>query len=148
MTYEERMENIFNEIKANFVSAIATVSKKGEPSVRVVSFIRIGENLFFQTDKTMGKAIDIENNHLVAICIEGVQIKGKCYEVGTVSDNPDFEDEYRNAFPSAYKKYSHLENERVYKVSPEIIICWSYIDNKPCYEIFDVKRHTYIVQEY
>lgn len=148
MTYEEKIEEIIGKIGGSFIAPIATVSKEGKASVRMISFIRIEREFYFQTDMTMGKATDIANNPSVAVCVNEMQIKGTCYEMGTVSDNQVFENEYRNAFPSAYKKYSHLSNERVYRVQPSAIICWSYIDDKPCYEIIDIENERYELKPY
>ncbi len=146
--YERKIVELYQKLGSSFVGSLATIDANSNPAVRTVSMLLIDGCIYFQTDSMMDKAREIQANNNVAVCIDGVQIKGYCKECGKVSEESVFEDRYKEIFPSAYEKYSHLENERVYKISPVWIKCWSYLDNQACYEIYDLTEKKYIVEYY
>lgn len=146
--YEDKIKKLFEKIGENVLLPLATNDGEGNVSVRTVSAIIINQKIYFQTDVKMKKAKDIASNHCVAVCIEGIQMQGECVEIGRVSDNPFFEELYMHYYPGAYEKYSNLEDERVFEITPKYIKCWSYIENKPVYEIYDVDKCLYEIKPY
>lgn len=148
MEFQEKLNELYKKMGESFVGSLATIDNDSNPAVRVVSMLIIDGCIYFQTDLMMDKAKEIQKNNAVAVCVDGVGIKGVCEECGLVDDNPEFKEKYRTYFLNAYNKYSHLVDERVYRITPVKIKCWSYIDNQACYEIYDLKNGIYRVENY
>ena len=145
----------FNQQYANFWEKFG-VSKKMVLSTsfndivtsRMMSIVCIDEKLYFQTDKNFRKYRQIKANSNVALCIDNIQIEGKCEEIGKPIDNKEFINLYKICFESSFNKYSNLENERLFMVIPTFIKRWVYIENIPYMEIFDLKNNKYELKKY
>lgn len=116
---------------------------------RTISIVACEEKLYFQTDKTFRKCDQLEENPHVALCIDNIQIEGECSSIGRPSEHPDFCKAYERCFPSSYRRYSYLQNERLFCVIPTFIERWIYIDGVPYIEKFEItqKKHTLILYE-
>lgn len=110
-----------------------------------MSFIIINKKLYFQTDKAFLKYEQIMCNNKVAVCYNNIQIEGLCKEFGHPLNpqNNVFIKKYKQFFKSSYEKYSHIESETIFEISPTFITLWRYEDDKPFREYFDVTKKTY-----
>ncbi len=115
---------------------------------RTMSIIQSHGKLYFQTDAALRKYHQLKNNPHVALCIDNIQIEGICMEIGSPAENADFCDAYKACFPSAFRRYTMLENERLFVVTPTFIESWVYIDSIPYIQILDIKNRKYISKQY
>lgn len=117
-------------------------------SSRMMSVIQINGKLYFQTDKTFRKYRQIAQNPNVSLCIDNIQIEGRCKEIGRPLENNEFLQKFQRCFPDSYKRYSLLENEVLFEMTPTYIERWVYIDSVPFIEIYDVSNEEYRLDEY
>ena len=117
-------------------------------SSRMMSVIQINGKLYFQTDKTFRKYRQIVQNPNVSLCIDNIQIEGCCKEIGQPLENNEFLQKFQRCFPDSYKRYSLLENEVLFEMTPTYIERWVYIDSVPFIEIYDVSNEEYRLDEY
>lgn len=117
-------------------------------SSRMMSVIQINGKLYFQTDKTFRKYRQIVQNPNVSLCIDNIQIEGRCKEIGRPLENNEFLQKFQRCFPDSYKRYSLLENEVLFEMTPTYIERWVYIDSVPFIEIYDVSNEEYRLDEY
>lgn len=117
-------------------------------SSRMMSVIQINGKLYFQTDKTFRKYRQIAQNPNVSLCIDNIQIEGCCKEIGRPLENNEFLQKFQRCFPDSYKRYSLLENEVLFEMTPTYIERWVYIDSVPFIEIYDVSNEEYRLDEY
>ena len=117
-------------------------------SSRMMSVIQINGKLYFQTDKTFRKYRQIVQNPNVSLCIDNIQIEGRCKEIGRPLENNEFLQKFQRCFPDSYKRYSLLEKEVLFEVTPTYIERWVYIDSVPFIEIYDVSNEEYRLDEY
>lgn len=115
---------------------------------RTMSIIILEERFYFQTDKMSRKYSQLKGNCNAALCIENIQIQGLCRELGHPNDNIEFRDAYKKYFPSAYNRYTSLENERLFQISPTFIERWHYMDGVPFIEKFDIANRKYVLEQY
>ena len=117
-------------------------------SSRMMSVIQINGKLYFQTDKTFRKYRQIVQNPNVSLCIDNIQIEGRCNEIGRPLENNEFLQKFQRCFPDSYKRYSLLENEVLFEMTPTYIERWVYIDSVPFIENYDVSNEEYRLDEY
>lgn len=117
-------------------------------SSRMMSVIQINGKLYFQTDKTFRKYRQIVQNPNVSLCIDNIQIEGRCKEIGRPLENNEFLQKFQRCFPDSYKRYSLLENEVLFEMTPTYIERWVYLDSVPFIEIYDVSNEEYRLDEY
>ena len=113
-----------------------------------MSVIQINRKLYFQTDKTFRKYRQIAQNPNLSLCIDNIQIEGRCKEIGRPLENNEFLQKFQRCFPDSYKRYSLLENEVLFEMTPTYIERWVYIDSVPFIEIYDVSNEEYRLDEY
>lgn len=117
-------------------------------SSRMMSVIQINGKLYFQTDKTFRKYRQIVQNPNVSLCIDNIQIEGRCKEIGRPLENNEFLQKFQRCFPDSYKRYSLLENEVLFEMTPTYIERWVYIGSVPFIEIYDISNKEYRLDEY
>ena len=127
---------------------VLSTSENDKVSSRMMSVIQIDGKLYFQTDRTMKKYHQIRKNNNVALCIDNIQMEGKCIEAGHPLDNAAFCDIFRECFQGAYDAYSALSNERLFIVQPCYIERWIYQDGVPYVETFDMNTQQYSFDRY
>lgn len=115
---------------------------------RMMSVVAMEGKLFFQTDITFRKYRQLKGNSNVALCIDNIQIEGKCEEIGHPLDNVEFCDTYKAYFPDSYSNYTALKNERLFVVTPTFIEKWLYIEGAPCIESYDIENKKYMLEKY
>lgn len=149
MNYQEELKNFFDELGIAKKMVLAT-SSNDVVAARTVSVLAFDEKFYFQTDMTMTKAKDIMNNSNVALATSNIQIRGICSNVGHPFDeqNKKFLNYFKKYYSSAYTKYSHLKNERVYEITPIMVKLWIYEDESPCIAILDCEKQKYDLIKY
>ncbi len=115
---------------------------------RTMSIVRLNEKFYFQTDKTFRKYNQLKGNLNVALCIDNIQIEGRCEEVGIPLGNVEFSNAYKKYFSNSYIRYTSLKNERLFEVTPTFIERWLYIEGVPYIETFDVANQRYRLTQY
>ncbi|MGN0521553.1 MAG: pyridoxamine 5'-phosphate oxidase family protein [Eubacterium sp.] len=142
--------NNFNQKLNDFYDAFGTgkamvlsTASNNKVSSRMMSVILIDGIFYFQTDRRFRKFNQIIDNPNVSLCIDNIQIEGKCTQIGTPSDKRDFIEQYKNTFPGAYKMYSISNNEVLFSIEPLYIQKWIYENDIPFIEIFDIKLKKY-----
>lgn len=147
--FHAEMQKLFEELGDHAVGALATCFDS-KPYVRSVSCVFQNEKIYFQSDRTMQKAIHINENPFVSVCFQHIQIQGICTELESPLHprNGYFLQLFKEHFPRAAQRYSHLDNERVYQIVPTKIETWRYINGIPYQEMFDVDAKLYISKQY
>lgn len=148
-SFHAEMQKLFEELGDHAVGALATCFDS-KPYVRSVSCVFQNEKIYFQSDRTMQKAIHINENPFVSVCFQHIQIQGICTELESPlhPGNGYFLQLFKEHFPRAAQRYSHLDNERVYQIIPTKIETWRYINGIPYQEMFDVDAKLYISKQY
>mgnify|MGYP005768225687 CR=1 FL=1 len=147
MRFEECYARFWDELGASRVMVLST-SLNDIVTSRTMSVVMLEGRLFFQTDRTFRKYEQIKKNPHVALCADNIQIEGECEEVGRPLDDPAFCLAYERYFPSSFRSYSMLENERLFAVTPSLVERWRYVDDIPYMERFDVETRNYIWKKY
>ena len=110
-------------------------------TARMMSVVVLEKKLYFQTDITFRKYQQIRSNPHVALCADNIQIEGYCQEEGIPACHAAFSSAFQAHFPGSYQRYSALQHERVFSVTPTFIERWLYIDGKPHIEPLPSKAH-------
>lgn len=145
--FEEKFLKFVNEFGKAKTMVLAT-SYKDNVTARMVSVVFIKNKFYFQTDKNFRKYKQIIKNPNVSLCIDNIQIDGLCQEIGRPSEHQKFSAAYKTHFSGSYQKYTHLEIERLFEISPKYIKRWHYIDGVPFIESFDFETKNYNMEEY
>lgn len=148
-TYKEGKKVLFGAL-GNSAKMVLATSVNDEVSARTMSIVICGEKFFFQTDAGMDKVKEIEQNPNVALCSKGYQIKGRCKSLGhpLLEENKWFIDLFREFYPNAYEKYSHLSNECVYEITPVKAKIWKSLDQEVWIEYLDFEEETVELKQY
>jgi uncharacterized pyridoxamine 5'-phosphate oxidase family protein len=145
--FDKKLKILFDRLGSSTKMVLAT-SLDDRVSARTMSFLIEKGRFYFQTDKTFRKYDQISRNGNVALCVDNVQVEGICMEIGSPADHADFCQKFEKAFPSSFKSYSKLKNERLFEVIPEFIQRWIYEDGMPNIERFDLQTGTYQKEAY
>lgn len=147
--FRAMMNELFKTFGSSRLISLATCNGE-HVNARTVSSIIANQKFYFQTSNQMNKAREIAANEQVAICFDNAQIQGKCREIGHPlnKENEWFIKLYKEAFPNAFKKYSHLKSERIYEITPRMIALWKYSDGEAYKDQYDVVTGKYIKIHY
>ena len=147
--FYSKKQQLFEELREYAVGALATCFD-GKPYVRSVSCIFQDEKIYFQSDRTMQKAVHIKVNPFVSVCFRHIQIQGICRELERLVHpcNKSFLQRFTAHYPHAAQEYSSMDNERVYQITPTRIETWRYIDGMPYQETFDIDARLYVLKQY
>ena len=127
---------------------VLSTSENSRVSSRMMSVIHINGEFYFQTDITMKKYHQITANNNVALCIDNIQIEGKCLELGHPLDYAQFCAAFQECFKGSYDAFTALENERLFVVIPHYIERWIYKEGVPYNEFFDIEKQEYSCRQY
>lgn len=127
---------------------VLSTTENNRVSSRMISVVQIDGEFYFQTDITMKKYHQISANNNVALCIDNIQIEGKCTEIGHPLNNTAFCDVFQECFKGSYDAYSALSNERLFVVKPLYIERWVYAESIPYIETFDINTQQYSFNKY
>lgn len=147
--FHTEMQQLFEELGDHAIGSLATCFDS-RPYVRSVSCIFQNGKIYFQSDRTMQKAIHINANPFVSICFQHIQVQGICTELESPLHpcNEPFLQLFTEHFPRAAQRYSHMDDERVYQITPTRIETWRYIDGMPYQETFDIAAKLYFSKQY
>ena len=147
--YNKALNRLFERIGESSKMVLAT-SVDQIVSARTVSVLVFNGNFYFQTDRFMEKAKEIVANPNVALCFNEVEIKGLCHDIGNPNRNENkfFIERYKECFPSAYAKYTHLSNETIFEVKPILAKIWRYVDGYQRIEYIDFLKKDYRYEHY
>lgn len=145
--FDEKYAKLFKALGES-KSMVLSTSLNDHVTSRTMSILMIEQQLYFQTDKLSKKYEQLHKNPHVSLCMDHIQIEGKCAEIGAPTEHPVFCELYKQHFPFAFDLYSHLPNERLFCVTPLYIKTWIYIDGHPFEELFSVAEKKYVLREY
>ena len=147
--FSKTVQQLFAHLGDHQVMCLAT-SANGRVTARSMSFIITGGKCYFQTNIHMPKYRQIAVNHNVAVCWQNVQIEGVCRELGSPSlaQNSFFTALFRKYYPSPYEKYSGMDGETVFEVTPVRISVWDYENGNPYQEFWNFEKQTYRKEYY
>ena len=145
--FDKRRHELFIEIGDHRKMVLSTASVTRVTS-RMMSIICIDGQFLFQTDQRSRKSIQLRVNPQASLCFDNLQIEGICREIGHPDNHPAFCALYEKYFPSAYRRYTHLEDERLFVLEPEYIKKWVYVDGEPFEEIWDFAKNNYELLKY
>jgi len=100
-------------------------------TIRPMSHIRRGCELYFQTGENSLKMQQIADNPNVAIACGAFEIEGEAVPQGRPLDDPWFAEAYRAKHPGPFARYSALPDEIIVKVTIRRVRQWQYIDGNP-----------------
>lgn len=136
--FSVKTNELFGKLSESKIMVLATCCDS-RVTARSMSFIILNNKLYFQTDKSFLKYSQIAKNPCVAVCCDNIQIEGVCKEIShpLLPENNFFAEKYKKYFSGSFEKYSHLENEVLFEVSPTLITVWDYENSRPYREFFD-----------
>ena len=140
--YKNKLKEIYDQIGDHAKIVLAT-SSNNRVSARKMSFIIIDGKFYFQTDITFRKYNDIKENPNVALCIDNIQIEGKCKELEHPLKHQEFSAKFKEYYRSSYDAYTSLDSERLFVIEPCFIQRWNYVNNKPVIEQLDFDNEYY-----
>jgi general stress protein 26 len=125
--FNEGMTYVWEKVESKKIGALAT-SADNRVTVRAISFIHLGDHLYFQTDSRSLKAEQLRKNRNVGVCLVNVQIEGEAEIMGHASlpVNREFVNKYKIEHPGSYKLYTNGESQIVVRIHPSLIIIWKY----------------------
>lgn len=147
MDFKEAYVQFLREFGAGRPMVVST-SLHDRVTSRMLSVVLMDGKFYFQTDKTFRKYHQIKGNPNIALCIDNIQVEGRCEETGTPMENAAFCEVYRACFRSSFERYSPLENERVFAVTPTFIERWHYINGVPYIETFELENEIHTLTPY
>lgn len=147
MLVQKKFESFLVEFTRGKTMVLSS-SLNDKVSSRMMSIVCIDGVFYFQTDKTFRKYNQLIQNPQVALCTENIQIEGICTEIGHPLEDCIFCNIYKECFGNSFIKYSSLNNERLFAVTPTYVERWLYIEAVPFIEIFDVEKQEYSLYEY
>lgn len=145
--FNEKYSELINQFGTSKKMVLST-AENNMVSSRMMSVIQIDGRFYFQTDRTFRKYRQLSLNPNVSLCIENIQIEGRCKEIGRPLENNEFLEKFQKCFPDSYKRYSLLENEVLFEITPTYIKRWIYMDSVPFIEIYDILNRKYLADEY
>jgi len=124
---------IVQALEREMTLTLAT-SAENKVSIRPMSHINDGLDVYFQTGADSLKMQQIKANQNVALCVGTYQIEGTARELGHPLDsgNAFFADAYKLKHPGSFESYSSYDDEVVVHVSIHRVTQWRYIGGEPC----------------
>lgn len=148
LNYEQLEQEILEVLGSNKYWAVAT-SANNRVTVRSMSIVNDGLNIYFQTEMLLDKYKQILINPNVALCYHNVQIEGKAESKGQVAsrENEKIRKLYCLHHNKAYERWQGLEEQVFIEVQLVKITMWKYVDAKPCRDFLYIDEHR-AVREY
>lgn len=106
-------------------------------TVRNMSCLFYGGKVWFKTDRNFRKTQQLFANPKVALCWNGVQIEGTAQCMGLVVEEEGrvFETAYNTYLKESYNKFSHVEDEIIFAVTPHFVELWDTDTNGLAFQI-------------
>jgi len=126
-------EEVVSALETEATLTLATCADN-RVTIRPVSHINAGLDVYFQTSADSLKMQQIRINPNVALCVGTYQIEGTAKEQGhpLANENAFFAAAYEKKHPGSYRKYSAYPDEIVVCVTIQRVTQWRYIGGKPC----------------
>lgn len=140
--FEDKKAEIIENLGGSKNMVLST-SYNDKVTSRMMSVIVIDGEFYFQTDKNFRKYNQIKNNPNVSLCCDNISVEGICTELGKPAYNQKFIALFEKYYNWSYNMYSMLDNERLFKITPEYIRLWTYENSEPYIEILDFKSGEY-----
>lgn len=140
--FTEKLSYMWDKIGSHGVMVLST-SAENRVTSRPVSVVVINGKFYFQTDKSYLKCRQLEINENAALSFENFSIEGKCRDIGRPTENGFFTNALKEYYPSAYERWSALESECVLEFAPTLIYSWSYENERPYMEYWDLEKSSY-----
>ena len=139
INYEELEYEIINSLQ-NYKIWVLSTSLDGHVSSRSMSIINKGHNIYFQTNKCYIKHNEMQKNKNVALCFNNISIEGVAEEIGdwTEEKNKELMELYKSIHLGSFEAYGLLDGQVVYKVTPNIVKLWKYLDKTPIRQYLNV----------
>ncbi len=147
MEFQKAYTNFYKDFGKSKKMVLST-SLNDLVTSRMMSIVDIDKKMYFQTDRTFRKYNQLKGNPNVSLCMDNIQIEGQCEELGSPLENSEFIDAYKKYFANSFMRYTALDNERLFVVTPTFIERWVYIENIPYIESFDVINRQYDLKQY
>ncbi|MBN1797113.1 MAG: pyridoxamine 5'-phosphate oxidase family protein [Spirochaetales bacterium] len=122
------MEYVWNKVEKKKIAVLSTAAGNRVTS-RTVSFIRLGDNLYFQTDERFLKTRQIRKNKNVAVCLDNIQLEAEAEIRGhsSLPVNRDFVEKYKKKHPGSHKAYTKGRHQAVVRLELKLITIWKYL---------------------
>jgi general stress protein 26 len=132
--FTKAMSYVWNKVEKKKIAVLSTAADNRVTS-RAMSFIRLGDDLYFQTDERFLKIKQIRKNRNVAVCMENIQIEAEAEIRGHAGlhVNQDFVERFKKIHPGSYKAYTQGINQVVVRLRIKLITIWRY-SGGPCRE--------------
>lgn len=143
-----QQENLFFQQLGEYGCMVLSTSLHDEVTSRMMSFIIYDGKFYFQTDKRFRKYAQLKGNSRVSLCRDNMAVEGICSEMGKPCDFPAFCELYQKYFSASYRRYTGMEEERLFVVTPARLEKWIYEGNQPYMEILDFQSQTYEKVQY
>ena len=145
--YNQKMNEVFEQLQDHGKLVLATTDNN-KVSARKMSFIIHEHCFYFQTDIAFRKYQDIQINNNVALCIDNIQIEGKCKELCHPLEHDIFKTLFQKYYPSSFEAYTSLPSERLFVIEPTFIQRWNYVNNLAVIEQLDIEQEKYKEEPY
>ena len=129
-SFEEEREATISDLSKKNVMTLAT-SFQDNVTARSVSTVVYAGKIYFQTDLSMEKSIQMDNNKNIALCVDDFSIVGIAKKIGTWSENEKILEAYKKSHLRSYENYKNIKGEVVFEITIKRIKRWIYVNNKP-----------------
>jgi general stress protein 26 len=148
--FNEDVEAKVKFLEAHNYMSLAT-SHNDKVTVRTVTYVSDGMNIYFLSCQHHTKCVQIEANPNVAACIDNIQIQGRAEILGKPLDeqNKEYADIYRKKLPAIFEIFSKKPEIVMVKMVPEFFQTFVKDADRECLQHLDLKNKTsYVFEEF
>jgi general stress protein 26 len=126
--FAHAMYYVWNMVEKKKIAVLST-SAANRVTSRAMCFIRLGEDLYFQTDERFLKIQQIRKNINVAICLDNIQMEAEAEIRGhsSLPVNQDFVKKFKRAHLGSYRMYTGGKHQVVVRLKIKLITVWKYL---------------------
>ncbi len=130
--FRQAMEYVWNKVEKKKIAVLSTAAHNRVTS-RAMSFIRLGDDLYFQSDERNLKIRQIQKNRNVAVCLDNIQMEAEAEIRGhsSLPVNHDFVAKFKQEHPGSYEAYTEGKHQVVIRLIIKLITLWKYLDGSP-----------------
>jgi general stress protein 26 len=144
LDFNSELEKQFQELAAKKVMVLATCAEN-HVTARNMSVIVLDQKVYFQTDRLMEKARQIEINDQVALCADDFQLEGTAKILGPWGENQALLEAYLRVHKNSYLRYQSLTTEVLVEVKITRLKRWQYLNGDPyLYELDLVNKGVHL----
>lgn len=140
--FSSTLPSLWKNIGTHGIMTLSTCSGTHVTS-RPMSVIVIDGKFYCQTDENYLKCRQLQENPNAALCYKNFSIEGICCIIGKPFQHHFFVKAMNAHFPDAAARWSALPTECVLAITPGLIRCWTYENNRPCMEYWDFQNQFY-----